>query len=268
MKITLNKSQWEQIGKTAGWTKTAQAPAQIQPPKPNQNGMNKIQEYVNKIRSGEDKNTVLQGLPAGWVEKVNAGLNTPNPAPNTEQQNTSTVPTQLLSPSGSPIKLYFTTAQGSQYIMAESGETRRIKSSHANTGGEDAGLHAWNQKAFFTSKEYEYLGNSPQFFIGNGYKNYTMSLKGDTVTFFVVDPKNNQWRQGTFGDAYPKSVKGDPSKANIPLSFPIVTTPKTGFFILEFRMKGNMISNYHFGSPVADVKDIKSVSPDVLKGFF
>ena len=47
---------------------------------------------------------------------------------------------KLVSPSLSPISTYFETSQGSKYLLSDAGETKRWKSAHANTGGEDAGI--------------------------------------------------------------------------------------------------------------------------------
>jgi hypothetical protein len=175
----------------------------------------------------------------------------------------------LKGPSGSPVKYFFKTAQGSMYILTENGESRRIKSVHANTGGEDAGLHGWNQKCVFVPPEDQVKGNSMQY-LRNNYDGPVMLsvLKPKTLTFLMI--KNNQWSPVLFKDAYIKSAQ-DPkfqNKSEEPMEFKYLKEPTMGFNVCEWNEKGNkLISGYHFGSEVSEIKDINDVDPKILSGF-
>lgn len=59
----------------------------------------------------------------------------------------------LKSPTGKKIKFKFFTNQGSEYILSETNECRRIKCEIH--GKYEAGLHDWNQFAFFCSDVFE-----------------------------------------------------------------------------------------------------------------
>lgn len=181
------------------------------------------------------------------------------------KENTSS----LQGPSGAPVKYFFKTNQGSMYILTEKGESRRIKSVHANTGGEDAGLHGWNQKCVFVPPEDSIKGNSMQY-LRNNYDGPVMLsvLKPNTLTFLMI--KNNQWSPVLFKDAYTKSAT-DPkfqSKSEEPMEFKYVKEPTMGFSVCEWNEKGNrLVSGYHFGSPVSEIKDINDVDPQILSQF-
>lgn len=175
----------------------------------------------------------------------------------------------LKGPSGSPVKYFFKTSQGSMYILTEKGESRRIKSVHANTGGEDAGLHDWNQKCVFVPPEDEIKGNSMQYLRNNYDGPVLLSVqKPNKLTFLMI--KNNQWSPVLFKDAYTKSAQ-DPkfqSKSNEPMEFNYVKEPTMGYNVCEWNEKGNkLVSGYHFGSPVSEIKDINDVDPKILAGF-
>lgn len=175
----------------------------------------------------------------------------------------------LKGPSGSPVKYFFKTSQGSMYILTEKGESRRIKSVHANTGGEDAGLHSWNQKCVFVPPEDEIKGNSMQYLRNNYDGPVMLSVqKPNKLTFLMI--KNNQWSPVLFKDAYTKSSQ-DPkfqSKSNDPMEFNYVKEPTMGYNVCEWNEKGNrLVSGYHFGSPVSEIKDINDVDPQILAGF-
>ena len=58
---------------------------------------------------------------------------------------------------------YFETSQGSKYIRLSDGRLRRWKSNHANTGGEDMGLHGWQQNSIFVDPKWDKEANSVQF---------------------------------------------------------------------------------------------------------
>jgi hypothetical protein len=77
---------------------------------------------------------------------------------------------QLVSPSYSPITTYFETAQGSKYLLSDRGETKRWKSAHANTGGEDSGLKEWYPNSMFVPQEDQDQMMAYEHLLDKGYK--------------------------------------------------------------------------------------------------
>jgi hypothetical protein len=147
----------------------------------------------------------------------------------------------------------FITGQGSRYIMDKKGRTRRIKSFHSNTGSEDTGLHEWNDVAIFTQSKDELASNAGQFLIGHGLR---MSLKfaNSVATFMILDPRTNQWRDATWGDAYPAYIKSNPAAAQKILAFQYIRYPAMGWNILEIDFRPDKsLKGVHFGSPVSKV---------------
>ena len=84
MKITLSKSQWESVGKNAGWMKKAQqAPSTAQQIGTAFQGLAggiagagqaKALEYAQRIMKGEKKESVLQGQGQAMIQNVEAAL--------------------------------------------------------------------------------------------------------------------------------------------------------------------------------------------------
>jgi len=152
------------------------------------------------------------------------------------------------------IKYAFTTGQGSRYIMTDKGATRRIKSFHANTGGQDQGLHDWQDLAIFTDPKMETKANAGQFLMGNGFR-IALKVQNNNGEFYVLDQKNNTWRIATVADAYPKYAKINQNEANQPLKFKCVSYPAKDWNILEMKFRTDKtIRSIHFGSPVSEIK--------------
>jgi hypothetical protein len=163
---------------------------------------------------------------------------------------------------------FFETAQGSKYIRTSDGRIRRWKSVHANTGGEDKGLHEWNQQSMFVSPDYEKEANSIQFLIGNGQKNLALSKNADGKIVVMVT-KDNQWRPGTWLDAYPNFFKLNPNYQNKILAWEYKKEPTLGYHVVDFNLKENgTIKSYHFGSPVAKILSGEEMSKEDKKIFF
>lgn len=151
------------------------------------------------------------------------------------------------------IKYAFTTAQGSRYIMTHDGKSRRIKSLHANTGEEDQGLHDWNDLMIFTDPSDKQSAGAGQYLIGRKFR-VSINLQNNKGVFYVLDKSTNQWREGTFSDAYPTFVKLNPNQGNNPLHFTYVPYPVKGWDALEFKFRPDKtIKGVHFGSPVSQI---------------
>lgn len=83
MKIHLSKTQWENIGKTAGWMNIAEnlsTGEQITNAFKEMSGgvkegtKEKAIEYAKRIKNGEPKEKVLQGLGKSWEQAVDREL--------------------------------------------------------------------------------------------------------------------------------------------------------------------------------------------------
>jgi len=164
---------------------------------------------------------------------------------------------------------FFETAQGSKYIRTSDGRIRRWKSVHANTGGEDKGLHGWNQQSMFVSPYYEKEANSIQFLIGNGRKNLALSKNKSDGKIIVMVAKDNQWQTGTWLDAYPKFCKLNLDVQNKILAWEYKKEPILGYHVVDFNLKKNgTIESYHFGSPVTKILSGEEMSKEDKKLFF
>lgn len=171
---------------------------------------------------------------------------------------------KVTSKSGNNVTTYFETSQGSKYILTDKNESKRIKSAHANTGGEDAGLKKWWANCIFVPKKNEYEANSPQFLMNslNGIKDIFISIKGDKFAFYKkID---NKFEVYTWDDAYPKSKKG-----KIPLVFEFTKTPTKDYYVVEYEFDNtsHALRNYHFGSQVTIIKPIDQVPEAELLRF-
>jgi hypothetical protein len=165
---------------------------------------------------------------------------------------------------GHDITTYFETAQGSKYLLSAKGESKRIKSHHANTGGEDVGVKAWMQHCVFVPNTHETAANCYTF-LASKFKHITIYMDGSSnISFKVYD---TAWRDATNNDAFPKAVKSGILK-DIKIEFPFVKVPKIGFNVVEFNIGANkMVSSYHLGSPVSKVKSIDALTRDELEAF-
>jgi len=173
--------------------------------------------------------------------------------------------TQLLkesitSSTGNNIILYFETGQGSKYLITDKGETKRWKSEHANTGGDDKGLKEWYQNSFFVDPKFEYEANSILFLFDKEIK-CALNIKNNKVTIYVL--KDNKWVIGNMLDAYPKAGKDKP------LVFDCINNPTIGHSATEYILNNDKFSikKYHFGSPVTKILPIEKLDKTTLDMF-
>lgn len=173
---------------------------------------------------------------------------------------------KLVSPSLSPITTYFETSQGSKYLLSQSGETKRWKSSHSNTGGEDSGLKEWYSKSMFVPESdldammaYEHL-------LDKGYKiSLSKTQQGKSVWVIYKDSK---WVPATYADAFVNFVKLDPKSAAKPLDFSSSDKPRLGYMAVEYKQDpSGLIKSFHPGSPVSKVVPIDQADPKDLQYF-
>jgi hypothetical protein len=163
---------------------------------------------------------------------------------------------------------FFKTAQGSKYIRLSDGRIRRWKSSHANTGGEDMGLHEWNQQSIFVDPKFEKEANSIQFLIGQDKKNLALSKNKDGKIIVLIY-KDNSWVPATWGDAYPTFTKINPDSRHKILAWDFTKEPTEGYHLVDFNLDNNRkIKSYHFGSPVSEVLPKGQMEPEDIKLFF
>jgi hypothetical protein len=171
---------------------------------------------------------------------------------------------ETTTPFGSNVTTYFETAQGSKYILTSNNECRRIKSVHANTGGDDQGLKKWNSNAVFVSPEFTYQANAYQF-LYHRVDHVLVHISGDLLALCLVE--NGKWRVAKMSEAYPKGVAAGAAKEG-PIAFKFTKTPTVNFNIVEYNLKAkNIISSYHYGSPVSVIKPIAEISPEILASF-
>lgn len=172
----------------------------------------------------------------------------------------------LVSPTHSPITTYFETAQGSKYLLSDRGETKRWKSSHANTGGEDQGLKEWYPKSMFVPESdldammaYEHLLD----------KDHKISMaKTPSGKQVWVIYQEGQWRPALYSDAFPTYSRLHPDKADKPLAFTASPTPVIGHMAVEYKQESNgLIRSFHPGSPVSKVLPIAQADPKDLAHF-
>jgi hypothetical protein len=171
--------------------------------------------------------------------------------------------TNYTSPSGAKITTYFETSQGSKYVLSANNESKRLKSFHANTGGDDQGLKDWFPNCVFVPEAFQYEANCVQFLapkIG-GTNNMFLSTKNGKAAFYKKG--QNGFEVLTWDDAYPKSNRGTK-----PLMFEYTETPTKGYHALEYKLNTNhSIASWHFGSDVSVVKDFADLTPDEIQSF-
>jgi len=172
----------------------------------------------------------------------------------------------LVSPSYSPITTYFETAQGSKYLLSDRGETKRWKSAHANTGGEDSGLKGWYPNSMFVPQEDQDQMMAYEHLLDKGYK-VSISKTTNGKQLWIIY-KDNQWQAATYGDAFPTYSRLHPHKANQPLAFSSSSTPVLGWMAIEYKKEANgVIRSFHPGSPVSKVMPIDQATPADLAHF-
>ncbi len=167
------------------------------------------------------------------------------------------------SPSGAKITTYFETDQGSKYLLSDKNESKRIKSVHANTGGDDQGVKKWFPHCVFVADKFQYIANAPMFLMNQLGKisNIFISVKGTRVAFYKK--VNDKFEICTYDDAYPKSKKGP-----VPLVFDCSLKPAVGLSVVEWSANANgSLINYHMGSPVSVIKNINDLSDDEVNAF-
>lgn len=172
----------------------------------------------------------------------------------------------LVSPTLSPITTYFETAQGSKYLLSQKGETKRWKSSHANTGGEDTGLKEWYPKSMFVPEEDINAMMAYEHLINKGYKCSLSKTPNGKLVWVIY--KGEKWQPALYSDAFPTYSKINPDKASNPLAFSHSPTPVIGHMAVEYKQDPNgLIRSFHPGSPVSKVMPIESASPQDLAHF-
>lgn len=159
------------------------------------------------------------------------------------------------STTGNKIIIYFETEQGSKYLLTDKNESKRNKSHHANTGGEDKGMQNWQENCVFVDPKFEYYANAPQF-LANKIKlsDVKVSTKGGRLAFYYKQEVLK------FRDAYPKTG------GEQPLVFEYTPRPTKGFHCLEYTLgnDGYSIKSWHFGSKVSR---IEKITDDLIKDF-
>ncbi len=161
---------------------------------------------------------------------------------------------------------YFETGQGSKYIRKNStGQLRRIKSYHANTGGTDAGLHGWKPQSMFVNPKFEKEANSVQFLMGKGFKKIALSKTKDGKMVLLI-PKDNKWIPATWGDAYPAFTKNKPEYQTKPLAWEYSKEPIMGHHVVDFEIDSNrIIKDWHLGSPVSKIGSLSDEDAKLFK---
>lgn len=166
----------------------------------------------------------------------------------------------ITSTTGNKVVAYFETGQGSKYLITDKGETKRWKSVHSNTGGDDQGLKNWYQHSFFVDPKYQYEANSVQFLIDKGFK-CALNIKNDKCTIYIV--VDNKWKIANMKDAYPKSnIEND-------IIFEVKFKPTIGYNACEYILNNDnfSIKKYHFGSEVTKILPFDKISDNELKYF-
>jgi hypothetical protein len=178
----------------------------------------------------------------------------------------STSKGKLVSPSLSPISTYFETAQGSKYLLSDAGETKRWKSAHANTGGEDAGLKSWYPKSMFVPQEDQDSVMAYEHLLNKGYKISLSKTQNGKQVWIIY--KEGKWIPATYSDAYPTYSRMNPDKADKPLAFSSSPTPTMGAMTVEYKQDPNgLIRSFHPGSPVSKIVPIGNADPSDLAHF-
>jgi len=178
----------------------------------------------------------------------------------------STSKGKLVSPSLSPISTYFETSQGSKYLLSDAGETKRWKSAHANTGGEDSGLKSWYPKSMFVPQEDQDSVMAYEHLLNKGYKISLSKTQNGKQVWIIY--KEGKWIPATYSDAYPTYSRMNPDKADKPLAFSSSPTPTMGAMTVEYKQDPNgLVRSFHPGSPVSKIVPIGNADPSDLAHF-
>ena len=161
---------------------------------------------------------------------------------------------------------YFETGQGSKYIRKNStSQLRRIKSLHANTGGDDVGLKNWKQQSIFVDPKFEKQANSVQFLMGKGHKKIALTKAKDGRMVLLII-KDNNWTPATWNDAYPTFVKSNPEYKTKPLAWEYKKEPTMGYHVVDFNLGSNrIIDDWHLGSPVSKIDSLSDKDAKLFK---
>jgi hypothetical protein len=177
----------------------------------------------------------------------------------------------VTSTTGNKVVTYLETEQGSKYLMTDKGETKRWKSDHAFSDGEDKGLKEWHQNSFFIDPKFKNkdgftttdLANSILHLTNKGMRisNIGIHVEDNKVKIYIL--KNGKWEEGNMLDAYPKFGKASP------LVFDCTYEPTIGYNIVEYNLGDNKFSlkNYHLGSPVTKIVPIDNLDKKELDFF-
>lgn len=207
----------------------------------------KLMETINNYWKNLGKLKIRLGGNGKYASGI---LTKPGTAPTTfNGQNIN----YITSPKGGNVTHKFYTDQGSEYILTKDGFARRVKSSHANTGGADAGLHEWNKGAtrFLDSDE---LGWSYQAWTDRT-KPLGFSEKDGIISLVTND--NGKWRYVMRSELRPNAVKNGTIKDGIVQSA-YTTEPKVGKWMLEYGTNPTgEINWFHPGSQVAFIEGLK-----------
>ena len=207
----------------------------------------KLMETINNYWKNLGKLKIRLGGNGKYASGI---LTKPGTAPTTfNGQNIN----YITSPKGGNVTHKFYTDQGSEYILTKDGFARRVKSSHANTGGADAGLHEWNKGAtrFLDSDE---LGWSYQAWTDRT-KPLGFSEKDGIISLVTKD--NGKWRYVMRSELRPNAVKNKTIKDGI-IQSAYTTEPKVGKWMLEYGTNPTgEINWFHPGSQVAFIEGLK-----------
>lgn len=172
------------------------------------------------------------------------------------------------SSTGSIITHYFETSQGSQYLFTEKGESKRWKSDHKNTGGEDMGVKKWYPHCVFVNPDDDVNGNSYLLLRGKFKLSVGLEVKDTEACFWVLSEDKKSWRRATRKDSHPVWSVLNPEKSNMLLSFRVSKKPVIGWNTLEYKLENNfVVKNIHFGSPVSKIVEMKNITQDQIKNF-
>lgn len=154
-----------------------------------------------------------------------------------------------VSPSGSRATVKFFTSKGSEYALAPSGESRRIKSGQ---GSGDEGLHGWSTLTLFSGRDWTCTNfdTCVRTAFRNGIPVAASFRNGSLSLYALLDGKWTALRsplQLTKPDAEcPRDVV---TVRNVS------RTPETGLYVADFRIDGKRILyGYHPGHDVSYVE--------------
>lgn len=170
-------------------------------------------------------------------------------------------PNEFQSPKGGKPVMVVVTDQGSRYLITSDGMVLRNKSSHANTGGEDAGLQAWSDKIEFYDRSKPLVPGMMQglafpdavtYLFDKGRIALSKGPNGERVALIAA---NGAWRPATIADAMPKAAASKPEWGKIVIKADAGTwgtQPKLGWQPLDYNQRGDgTLNRVHNGSPVS-----------------